>query len=192
MGLASQKFYNAADGCWYEVSNSKEWHEEDHPRDESGRFTDGNGDGKKLSGTYQIEDGNGYYDVVHSDGKYYVQQYIRDASGKRKDVGKQKVMTDLPDNFKEVKKEKSDDLLNKFEEKAWKSGQKYQGATFDYNGAQIDARKDDGWIVGKIYAPEGKKIKGTADTWTSFEVREKDFDSYIKSMVTDKMFVKKD
>lgn len=41
MGLASQKFFNAADGCWYEISNSREWHEEDHPRASDGRFTDG-------------------------------------------------------------------------------------------------------------------------------------------------------
>lgn len=125
--------FDTLEGIGKMEAEDKEWNEADHPRDENGRFTEGEGS-----------------------------------------------------------KNADSNFLDNFEKRKWKSGKEYEGATFKYNGAEIDARKDEGWIVGKIYAPEGKKIKGTPDTWTSFEVKEKDFDSYIKSLVTSKMFVAKD
>lgn len=65
----------------------------------------------------------------------------------------------------------------------------YEKASFKYNDAEIDAiKRGDGWISGKIYAPEGKKIKGTGDTWMDFETKEADFDNYIKSVVKDSTF----
>lgn len=65
----------------------------------------------------------------------------------------------------------------------------YEKASFKYNGAEVDAiKRGDGWISGKIYAPEGKKFKGTVDSWTDFEVKEGDFDNYIKSMVKEDTF----
>lgn len=51
MDLASQKFFNATDGCWYEISNSREWHEEDHPRASDGKFISSFSDIRNLTGT---------------------------------------------------------------------------------------------------------------------------------------------
>lgn len=59
-------------------------------------------DNQRGTGTYKLQNGNGYYDVVYADGKYYVQQYIRDVNGKRRDIGNQKILNELPNDFEYV------------------------------------------------------------------------------------------
>lgn len=59
-------------------------------------------DNQKGTGTYKLQNGNGYYDVVYADGKYYVQQYIRDVNGKRRNIGNQKILNELPNDFEYV------------------------------------------------------------------------------------------
>lgn len=85
----------------------------------------------------------------------------------------------------------SGELSYKFEKVKRPDGKEYdyEKASFKYNDAEIDAiKRGDGWISGKIYAPDGKKIKGTGDTWMDFETKEADFDNYIKSVVKDSAF----
>jgi len=85
---------------------------------------------------------------------------------------------------------KKSDFSKHFKTKKFASGEERQIADFEHNGARINAIKDDdGTVSGKIYAPAGKKIKGTKDDkFYSFETSAKNFDKYVKS-VTDGLFV---
>lgn len=68
----------------------------------------------------------------------------------------------------------------KFKEFVDKAGEKYMRALIERNGGKVDAKKEDGFVSGKIYAPEGKKIRGTKeDVFASFEVREEDFEDFV-------------
>lgn len=68
----------------------------------------------------------------------------------------------------------------KFKEFVDKAGEKSMRALIERNGGKVDAKKEDGFVSGKIYAPEGKKIRGTKeDIFASFEVREEDFEDFV-------------
>ena len=68
----------------------------------------------------------------------------------------------------------------KFKEFVDKAGEKSMRALIERNGGKVEAKKEDGFVSGKIYAPEGKKIRGTKeDVFASFEVREEDFEDFV-------------
>ena len=68
----------------------------------------------------------------------------------------------------------------KFKEFVDKAGKKSMRALIERNGGKVEAKKEDGFVSGKIYAPEGKKIRGTKeDVFASFEVREEDFEDFV-------------
>lgn len=52
------------------------------------------------TGLYTYENCNGWIDVVESkDGKLYCQRFIMNASGDRINIGKEWVLTELPQNW---------------------------------------------------------------------------------------------
>ena len=182
MGLASQKFYNAADGCWYEITptlQNDKWITV-HP----------NGEGTKGQ-PLLIKDGETPSDAIQR--KFHPKQ--KELFGKDVDLGKtdyKKVDTDDEEEqddsdrdeeqyrayeYKKQKesKGKKTNLMDKFKEVGTIG---FKEASFTYKGAKIKAKERLGNVYGDIILPDGK-IK-------QFDTTTKNFESKITNLITEK------
>ena len=155
-----------------------------------------------------VKEGRAGHDVMVSDTIESVKDKIMGLFGKKQIVGDEFKESEHPRDkggrFTDKGGESNGSKSGTSERKSdvsefitWKTGiaptgRKYTDFDFNYKGARISGMRDEDskeWVHGTITAPDGKKMKGTKeDTWESFEVKEKDFDNYIKNIVKEDSF----